>query len=364
MDVTQILVITGGIIAALVFIYLLTKSEENKKMVQPPSIVKGFASFFAQNDIEALEEMRRIALADKGTPEIYLAIGFLYRKQKEYLKAAQVHEVLLGNKSIDDVYKKYLTAELAKDYLLAGMSVRALTILKELPNREHNPDNLVTLARASFQVNNFDNALTYLEKYEKATGKTLRGFYAKCMIAKACASTDWSKAQKYIKQALQKDPNCRSIRFIAASLLMKENKKTKAGEEYLNILKNGLCRDDKDIKTIENNLMVIGEEEKFIKTLKNIQGKSENPFTYIALADYYLSVDEKEKACTILRGYLKDTGSNPAVVRRLADITEDKIFTNILGNRKTFYCQVCGYVSDNYKDDCPVCFSFDSIYPK
>lgn len=364
MDTTQVISIIGGIAAALIFIYLLTKSDGKKDVRRTPSIVKGFSCFFSNNDKEALEEMRSIALADKGTPEIYLAIGFLYRKSGEYMKAAQVHEVLLGNKELDKDYKKYLTTELAKDYLLADMPIKALSLLKETPNREENVDNIEILAKASFAIQNYDNALTYLEKYEKNSGKTIRGFYAKCMIAKASASDDLGKIQKYIKNALSKCPECRSAHFIKAGLLMKEGKNAKAIEEYTHILTRGLPRDEKDVKDIEKAFIAAGEESRFIKILKELAHEAKNPFIHMYLARHYMEDGEKEKAKEILSEYLEHIGGNPALVKYLAEISEERALLNAVGARKTFRCSECGTDFNEYKDDCPVCSSFDSIYPK
>lgn len=364
MDTTQFLSIIGGIIAALVFIYLLTKSDGKKEIRRAPSIVKGFSCFFSNNEKEALEEMRAIALSDKGTPEIYLAIGFLYRKSGEYVKAAQVHEVLLGNKDLDKDYKKYLTTELAKDYLLADMPIKSLAILKEMHNREENPDNLEILAKANFDIQNYDNALAYLEKYEKSTSKTIRGFYAKCMIAKASASGDLSKTQKYIKNALAKCPECRSAHFIKAGLLMKEGKNAKAIEEYTHILSRGLPRDEKDVSDTEKAFLAAGEESRFIKLLKELAHDAKNPFIHIYLARHYMEDGEKDKAKGLLGEYLEHIGGNPALVKYFAEISEERSLLNVVGARKTFRCSECGADFDKYKDDCPVCSSFDSIYAK
>lgn len=362
MATTQILSIIGGIIAALIFIYFLTKSDGSKKINTRPSIVKGFAYFFSQNDEEALKELRALALAGGGSPEIYLAIGFLYRKRGEYSKAVQVHEVLLGNKELSSDYKSYLTAELAKDYLLGGMPVKALAALKDLPDREQNPENLITLAKASFEMQNFENAVTYFEKYRKVTGKNIYGFYAKCMVA--AASADAGKAPKYIKNALNELPNCRSARFIKANMLMKKNNRKNAIEEYKAILNEGLPRDEKDVKTIAQAFITAGEETEFIKLLKDLVHETKNPFIHLFLASHFVDMGEKEKAIDTMNGYIQHIGGNPTLVKYLAQITENKTLLNILGNRETFRCRVCRSDFDKYKDDCPVCQSFDSIYPK
>lgn len=364
METTQVLSILGGIAAALIFIYILTRKDDKTGITQPPSIVKGFSCFFSDNDPEALSEMRSIALNGKGTPEIYLAIGFLYRKMGEYAKAAQVHEVLLGNKELDKEYKNYLTTELAKDYLLGGMPVRTMAVLKDLPGRDQNPDNLEILAKASFDIQNYDNALIYLEKYKKASGKDIYGFHAKCMIAKAIAADDENKTSKYIKSALQEYPDCRSARFIKAGLLMKEGMKEKAVEEYKSILSGNLPRDGKDMKTVSDAFIAAGEETELIKLLKELSKTSKNPFIQISLAEHYNAGGEKEKAEDSLNRYLSRIGGNPAAVKYLASLTENKALLNILGNREIFRCRICKTDYNEYKDDCRVCGSFDSIYPK
>lgn len=363
---SQIISIAAGAAVAIIFIYFLSRRKSSDRLkVQAPSMVGSLAAFFDGDDKKALKEMKALALADKGTPEIYLSIGFLYRKMGDCTKAAQIHEILLGNNEIDDDYKALIVTELARDYFYADMPLKTLAVLGRHQGAEKNPDNLLLLARASLAVHDFDGAAAFYSRYEKLSGCSLKGFYCKCMLEKARAAKDAGKAAKAIKQALEANRDCRPARFITAAMLRKEGKHTKAMDEYKTIIKNGLIRDMDDMKSIEAAFIESGEETALLSFLKaNMADGAKSPFTAVYAAGYYEGLGDKDEAKSILYSYLTRTGFSAAAARAYASLTGDKVLSEALKNERPFSCSICGTGYEKYQDDCRVCGSFDSIEVK
>lgn len=355
----------GVIAVVLLFAYFIRKKFSGRPNAQAPSMVVGLAAFFEGNDKKALEEMKALALADKGTPEIYLSIGFLYRKMGDYAKAAQIHEMLLGNGEIDDDYKAFVQTELARDYFYADMPLKALSVLDRYRGADKNPDNLLLFARASLAVHDFDSALSYYIKYEKLGGRSLKGFYCKCMIEKARDVKDARDAAKAVKHALDADKNCRPARFITAAMLRKDGKHTKAMDEYKTIIKDGLIRDMDDMKSVEAAFIELGEESALLSCLKSsLTSGVKNPFIAIYVAKHYEKQGQKDEAKGVLYSYLTRIGFSVAAARAYASITGDKVLSDSLKNEAAFSCSVCGAGYEKYQDDCRECGSFDSITAK
>ena len=42
----------------------------------------------------------------------------------------------------------------------------------------------------------------------------------------------------------------------------------------------------------------------------------------------------------------------------------NKLIAHVTKDSSSFKCRVCGFETNQYKDDCPKCSAYDSIYPK
>ncbi len=363
MDYTHIITISLGAVVAIIFIIFLTKRSINRyENSAKPSLIKGFSSFFEGDDKKALDELRAIALSDKGSPEIYLSIAFLYRKLGDYTKAAHIHEVLLGNKDIDREYTSLIVTELSKDYLLAEMPLKVIQVLDN--NISDNSENLLTYAKAYLMAESFDKAISYYQKYNKVTGKSIYGFTLKCLVEKTKYLTDISKALKIIKSALNEDEFCRPARFAYVALLSKNAKQDKVLKEYKNIILQNLVRDYKDMQVIEKAFIAAGVEQELNKTIKSaIESGIKNPFIFLYMAKYQEKAENKESGLLFLDECLNEKQYSFYLAKEYAIMKNDNILLNTLKDLKPFQCKICQCKFEEYSDTCCNCNSYDSINP-
>ncbi len=354
------------IFIAFIFIFFLKKRNKVKAYKKANvNVVDGLSCLFENDENIAIEKLKAIVLKGNASAEIYLILGFLYRNRGEFNRASQIHEMILGKGGINKDFKNALIGELAEDYMLQGEFNKAISLLKSKSNLLHNPKNIITLTKCYLYSKNYDNALSYHEKYNKITGKELANFFEKCMVEKAVSSGNSNASLKYLKSALEKNIKCRPARIMKGFIYLNTGKIEKAINEFQEIIKEGLIRDIKDIKNIEKAFTKAGKESEFIKILRNeVSLKTINPFIHIALAEFYEYNHEKEASKTILETYLALPDSKIIAGKIYATKFNNKLLLRALKDVYSFKCRECGFELDEYRDDCPKCSAYDSIYPK
>lgn len=366
MSYTEIASISTAIIIAVVFIFFLTRKNTIKQPKKTHiSVVNALSAFFNGDDDTAIEKLKNLAFKDGANPEIYLILGFLFRRKGDFTRAAQIHEMMLGNNELDKDFRNALIGELAEDYMLAGQYAKAVSLLQNEHQVMNEPDNIITMAKSALYSQSYDNALQYHIKYNKITGKYLPGFFEKCMVEKAVNTANPQTSLKHIKSALEENKQCRPARIIKGLLYLKVDKMQKAVEEFQSIIEEGLLRDMNDFKNVEKAYIAAGKESELTNLLRQQASTgASNPFIHIALAEKYEYNNEKEEAKTILESYIEQPDAKIIAAKVYAEKFDNKLISHIVKDTFSYKCRNCGFETNQYKDDCPKCSAYDSIYPK
>lgn len=366
MSYTEIASISIAVIIAVVFLFFLTKRNKNRQYKKTnTSVVNALSYFFNGDDDTALETMKNIVLKGGANSEIYLILGFLFRRKGDFTRAAQIHEMMLGNTELDKNFRNALIGELAEDYMLAGQYAKAVSLLQKENQVMSEPNNIITMAKSALFSQSYDNALQYHIKYNKITGKTLPGFFEKCMVEKAVNAESPQSAFKHIKSALENNKQCRPARIIKGLLYLKTDKLQKAVDEFQSVIKEGLLRDMDDFKNVEKVYIAAGKESELTSLLtKQAYEGTMNPFIHIALAEKYEYNNEKENAKTVLESYIEQPDAKIIAAKVYAAKFDNKLIGHVVQDAFSFKCRECGFETNQYKDDCPKCSAYDSIYPK
>lgn len=366
MTYTEILSISAAVIITLVFLFFLMRRNTSSKVQKTnPSIVRAISAFFNGDDNTAIEQLKNVAFKGQANPEIYLILGFLQKKKGDYTRAAQIHEMMLGSNDIDREFKNALYGELARDYMLAGQYAKAVALLKQESQVMNKPENIETMARSALALQSYDNAVNYAAKYSKITGKELHGFFEKCMVEKAVNASNYQNSLKYIKSALETNRICRPARIIKGLLYLHSDKVAKSVEEFKSVINEGLLRDMSDFKNVEKAYIALGKEAELHNLLREHASiGSLNPFIHIALADYYEYNNDSHSARVVLETYIELPDSKIIAAKEYAERYNNKLLIHALKDSFSYKCRICGFETNEYKDDCPKCSSYDSIFPK
>lgn len=363
MSYTVYIIIFISVFLIILLSLFLFKQKKNSTSVSKPSLIKGFSSIFEGDDKKALDELRKLALSDNGSIEIYLSIAFLYRKLGDYLKAAHIHEILLAQNNITKEYKLFILTELSKDYMLADMPLKVLQVLDSDNITLQNHTNFLTYAKAYLSLEKYDKAIEYYDKYFKySNNNTVYGFKSKCLIEKANSLNDLSKSLKIVKSVLNNDEFCRPAHFAMATIYKNNKKINKAIQKYKEIINLFLIRDYKDIEIIEKVFVEAGEEALLYEITNEIVSKNiDNPLIHLYVAKNKHKSGNTEEAILILENYLINIKNLSYLSKEYAELKNDKVLINNISNNKDFKCKICNNDSETYSDNCSYCSSYDTL---
>ncbi len=91
----------------------------------PAAYFKGLNFLITNQQDKAIEAFSEAVQANTESLELHFALGSLFRKRGEVDRAIHLHLHLLEKKALEPQQKLAVTAELAQDYLKAGLLDRA-----------------------------------------------------------------------------------------------------------------------------------------------------------------------------------------------------------------------------------------------
>ncbi len=91
-----------------------------KRQRAPKAYFKGLNYLLNEQQDQAIDAFIEAMQNDPDTAELHFALGNLFRRRGEYLRAVRVHEHLLHRADLSDADRQRAQNGLAQDYLKAG----------------------------------------------------------------------------------------------------------------------------------------------------------------------------------------------------------------------------------------------------
>src|SRR6059036_4162101 len=98
----------------------------------PRSYFKGLNFLLNEQPDKAIEAFIEVVKVDPETIELHFALGSLFRRRGEYVRAIRMHQNLLERADLGAEQKVIALAELGQDYLKAGILDRAEEVFRKL----------------------------------------------------------------------------------------------------------------------------------------------------------------------------------------------------------------------------------------
>ncbi len=188
------------------------------------SYFKGLNYLLNDQTDEAIETFTEVFEVSPHTIETHLALGNLLRKRGEIDKAIQIHQNLLASSQISSVEINYVSLELARDFMAAGLFDRAERLLKKLAHIEEITaswrstlkvtlqwESLDVLLDIYQQTNDWDQAIwagEQLLRYDRAKYKQLLAQFL-CEKTQVMINTgNFEAARGCIEKAVWFDSKC------------------------------------------------------------------------------------------------------------------------------------------------------------
>ncbi|MFH1337078.1 MAG: tetratricopeptide repeat protein, partial [Candidatus Zixiibacteriota bacterium] len=355
-----------------------SRAKKEKEKVSPKLYVDAMKSLLAGEEKVAFQKFKEVARRDPDNLDAFLKLGDLFRKNKKYDKAIQIHKELLIRPSILPEDKNEILKSLAQDYSASGNNNKAIAVLQEL-YQENEKDRWVALRLLTEYETTakweeaFDLRKRITDRKEDETNRILALY--KVFWGKARADMgELHKARVAYKEALNYDESCIPAYIYLGEAYYEDGRLKDAVEYWKKLVETipeaGYLIFDK----LEKSLFELGEYGDITEIYESLL--SRNPKNVTAL--FYLArINEKkgnlEMAVDQYRQIL-DTDPDYSVARlslarlHLASGHQEEA-TDLLENlvqsfppaRKEFICQRCGHKSAESLWKCPSCQEWNSF---
>jgi len=358
----------------------------------PATYFKGLNFLISDQHDKAVEAFSEAVIANSDSLELHFALGSLFRRTGETERAINLHINLLDKKELTEPQKNAVKAELAQDYLKAGLFDRAEELFKGLEDQRYRQPALRALLEIYVREREWAQAITTATELERLSGVSFRKEIAQyyCEIAMNHIITQNSDAA-HSQLALALDANKKCIRAnvllgdIAASanqhqLAISYWKRIEFQQpEYLGLVASKMLKSYRaldDENTAGKNAENVGIGTHLQEGLAQLNTYIENyklPSLMSVLYQATLAEEGADKAAKLARNELIRQPSLTTLdqllqARAMADDVNNQdvqlmqqTVRNAIGNRAAYHCNQCGFRAKQYHWQCPACNAWESL---
>jgi pentatricopeptide repeat protein len=339
---------------------------------------RGLNYLLADDSDNAIRIFTDLIDVNRDTIEIHIALGSLFRSKGEVDRAIKVHQNLLARPNLTRKQRHTAIAELASDYLKAGLLDRAEKLYREMIELKADPDKAYRhLLDLYITEKSWEEAVDCAQKLFKMGEPEAAVEYSQCLCEIAAAAIESGNhrlARKNLERALEVDADSVRAALLLIQLYVKVDKLSAAKRLFARLVSQ---RPDYMVLYIEPARQVFPQNEnrEYQRFLQEQYRQHPSNRIAIALLELYARNDEIEKARQFLSDILHQSPSFEAfefALRFLKSNPEQlgetwetlSVFLKTLQDKKIEYiCSRCGYDSHAIQWLCPSCRSWASMKP-
>ncbi len=349
----------------------------------PAAYFKGLNFLITNQHDKAIEAFTEAVQANTDSLELHFALGSLFRRRGEVDRAIHLHLNLLEKTDLEPQQRTAITAELAQDYLKAGLLDRAEELFESLNDDRYRQPALRALLEIYVREREWQRAIKAATELERISGIPFRveiSHYYCEMAVSAKLANDTTTAKFDLEQALNANKNC-----VRANVLLGDLE-VEAGEhkvaisvwkriefqkpEYLGLIAPKLL----------NSYRALGLTQEGLQLLQTYQQTYKLPSLLNVLYEATLAEEGAESAAKLARTELIKKPSltildqllqaraiveanNNAKVEIAQQDTQlmQQAVRHAIGNRSAYYCEQCGFKAKHHHWQCPACNAWEAL---
>jgi len=343
----------------------------------PAAYFKGLNFLIGDQHDKAVEAFSEAVQANSDSLELHFALGSLFRRTGETDRAINLHVNLLDKKELTEPQRNAVKAELAQDYLKAGLFDRAEELFKGLEDQRYKQPALHALLEIYVREREWAQAITIATELERLSGVPFRVEIAQyyCELAmNFIIAQHADAAHSQLALALDANKNC-----IRANVLLGDIEAS-AGQhqtaisywkriefqqpDYLGLVAGKMLKSYRATNQLKEGLAQLNT---YIETYKL-------PSLMSVLYEATLTEEGAESAAKLARNELIRQPSLTTLdqllqARAMADDNScnqdvqlmQQTVRNAIGNRGAYHCNQCGFRAKQYHWQCPACNAWESL---
>ena len=344
----------------------------------PAAYFKGLNFLISDQHDKAIEAFVEAVQANADSLELHFALGSLFRRRGEVDRAIHLHLNLLERKELPNPQKLAVMAELAQDYLKAGLLDRAEELFRSLDDSRYEQPALRALLEIYVREREWERAIEIATELERVSGipfrKEIAQYYCE-MAVKSMLNNDFTAARGELKMALDANTNCtRANAMLGEMEAIAGNHETAISiwkrieyqqPDYLGLIASKMLASYRALDKVKDGMALLKNYLQTYKTTSlltvvyEVVLKEEGPESAAILARDELAKKPSLQTLDQLlqaRTQIDNTGTQDLHLMQQA-------VRNAIGNRSAYYCGQCGFRARHYHWQCPACNSWESFPP-
>ena len=350
----------------------------------PAAYFKGLNFLISDQHDKAVEAFSEAVQANTDSLELHFALGSLFRRTGETERAINMHLNLLDKKELTDNQRSAVKAELAQDYLKAGLYDRAEELFKGLNDTRYRQPALHALLEIYVREREWMRAIETATELERLSGVSFRIQIAQyyCELAMNDIITQkLDSARNQLHKALDSNKNCVRANVLLGDLEASTGAHQAAishwkriefqQPEYLGLIANKMLKSYRAQDQLKQGLTQLNA---YLETYKL-------PSLMSALYEATLVEEGAEKAAKLARNELirqPNLTTLDQLLQALAMADEtttvakkqsnnqdiqlmQQTVRNAIGNRAAYHCNQCGFRAKQHHWQCPACNAWESL---
>lgn len=373
------------ILVAILIGWLMGRWQPFRKKPDPlnahfftENYARGLNYLLADDSDNAIKIFTDLIEVNKETIEIHIALGNLFRSKGEVDRAIKIHQNLLARPNLTRKQRHMAIAELAADYLKAGLLDRAEKLYREMIEIKSDAREAYRrLLDLYVAEKSWHEAVECAEALYKMNEPEANIMYSQCLCeiaSNAIGSGNNRLARKSLDRALAVDTDC-----VRAGLLLIKLNLNGGNQAAAKKIFRRLTRQNPEFMPLfiepAGQIFPGSDRQVYREFLESEYRKHPSTRLAMALLEHYARDDEIEKARQFLSDILHKSPSFEAfefALRFLKSNPEQlsetwetlSNFLKSLQSKKTeFVCSRCGYESHAIQWLCPSCQNWASMRP-
>jgi len=349
----------------------------------PAAYFKGLNFLITNQQDKAIEAFTEAVQANTDSLELHFALGSLFRRRGEVDRAIHLHLNLLNKKDLASQQKLAVTAELAQDYLKAGLLDRAEELFESLNDDRYRQPALRALLEIYVREREWERAIKAATELERISGVPFRveiSHYYCEMAVKYQLANDTQAAKSNLEQALNANKNCVRANVLLGDLAFDSNAHQAAistwkriefqQPEYLGLIAPKLLKSYRALNQTADGLQLLQsylqtyQLSSLLSVLFEATLAEDGAENAAKLARHALikkpslsTLDQLLQAHTIVEMNQK---KHPYTVPQDAQLMQQTV-RHAIGNKTAYHCLQCGFKAKYHHWQCPACNAWEAL---
>ena len=347
----------------------------------PAAYFKGLNFLITNQHDKAIEAFTEAVQANTDSLELHFALGSLFRKRGEVDRAIHLHLNLLEKKELEPQQKLAVTAELAQDYLKAGLFDRAEELFESLDDDRYRQPALRALLEIYVREREWERAIKAATELERISGVPFRveiAHYYCEMAVKSKLANDIHTARFELDLALNANKNCVRATVLLGDLEAETNNHKIAistwkriefqKPEYLGLIAPRILASYRALNQTSEGLSLLKtylqtyQLTALLNVLYEATLTEEGAESAAKLARHELIKMPSLNTLDLLLQARAILETNQPQNPNLQDTQlMQQAVRHAIGNKTAYHCEQCGFKAKYHHWQCPACNAWESL---